>query len=131
MNERFCIYKTATGEIVGTGKCSDIDNVGYEADESLYVGRVDFITQKMNPATGQPYDKDDFALSHGSLDILTDEVLTISNIPAGTRVGPRMKPNTVIDDGFIEFSSDRSGLEVLYFEHDDYKPFRLEIEVVA
>lgn len=128
-NENFCIYKTATGEIVGIGKCSNIENVGYNEDESLYVGTVDFITQKMNPATGEPYDKADFNLTHGSLSVAVDSVLTISNIPAGTRAGLWPRSRTLISDGSIEFSSDRPGLEIMYFEHEDYKPTRLEITV--
>ena len=130
-NENFCIYKTATGDIVGIGKCSNIENVGYNDDESLYVGVVDFLTQKMNPETGEPYDKADFNFLHGSLDIAVEQVLTISNVPAGTRAGLRIRPRTPVDDGVIEFASDTPGTEIMYFEHDDYKPTQLQITVTA
>ena len=125
----FCIYKTATGEPVLFGLSGNVNSVGYEPDESIFYGRFSPDQHKINPATGEREDKTVFHLTYSALTAGVDETITVSNIPAGTKVGLRRMPKDTTNNGVVEFTADEAGTYTLYLVHDDYVPLTLELVV--
>lgn len=129
MSIPFCIYKTDTGDVVGTGSTSSLEGLLPKSDESVYAGTVDMRTHVIDPNTQAPKGKPTLGLTVTKTVIKVHEEVKITGIPTGTLVGLDRPPRTEVIGGEIDFDSDSAGFFDVNFEHDDCCPETITFEV--